>query len=131
MPPRKTKSTKAATSTRNFVREKALYGLAPWSCKHFHTHSEIEAYLMAAGDWQTVAEVRQSANLSAEEMANYIANVVNDHDKLMNILDDMITALETCLDSKGLDWSAENEVDIVLRRARLMRKPISSTSGNA
>ena len=66
---------------------------------------------MAAGDWQTIADVRQTAGVNAEEMANFIANTVNDHDKLMNILDDMITALETCLDSKALDWSALREME--------------------
>lgn len=132
MPPRKIKSSKFAAQVNNPVlRAKALYALAPWRCKHYHDHSEIEAYVLAAGAWQSVADVRQNASVNAEEMSNFIAAIVNDHEKLMSILDDMITALETCLESKGLDWSAENEVDIVLRRARQMRNPVMPKSGNA
>jgi hypothetical protein len=118
--PRKPKTQKTAKPEKA-LREKKLYTLAPWSCRHFPDHSEIEAYVAAAGDWQTIADVRQTAGSSAEEMANFIAHVVNNHDKLIDLLDDMISALEACLACKGLEWSAEYDADIILRRAKAAR----------
>jgi hypothetical protein len=75
--------------------------------------------------------VHTTAGSSAEETANFIAHVVNDYDRLMDLLDEMIGALETCLACEGLDWSAEYEADIVLRRAKLIKKPVTPESGNA
>src|SRR5271168_2649686 len=89
------------------LRANKLFTLAPWSCRHYTDHSEIEAYVSAAGDWQTIVDVRLTAGSTAEEMANFIAHVVNDYDRLMDLMDDMISALEACMASKGLDWSAE------------------------
>jgi hypothetical protein len=64
-------------------------------------------------------------------MANFIIRVVNDYEATQRLIDDMIGALETCLEYKALDWAAEHEVDIVLRHARATRghTPPASAAG--
>lgn len=117
--------TKAASKT------KPLYAIAPWSCVHHPDHSEIQTYVEAAGDWQTIADVRHTGGFTAETMANFIIRVVNDYEATQHLIDDMIGALETCLECKALDWAAEHDVEIVLRRARAIRGllPPASAAG--
>jgi Fe-S oxidoreductase len=70
----------------------------------------------------------QTAGLSAEELANFIVRVVNDYEAAQILIDNMIAALETCLQCKALDWSAEHDIDITLRRARAFRELLPSSS---
>jgi hypothetical protein len=71
--------------------------------------------------------VRHTAGFTAEALATFIIGVVNDYEATQSLIDDMIGALETCLECKALDWSAEHDVDIVLRRARAIRGRLPST----
>lgn len=100
------------------VKPKPLYAIAPWSCVHYPDRSEIEAYVEAAGDWEIIAEVRQTAHVAAEATANFIIRVVNDYEKTQHLINEMTAALENCLECEGLNWSAEHDAEVALRRAK-------------
>jgi hypothetical protein len=95
-----------------------LYTLLPWACQHYDDRSELKAYVPASGVWECVAEVRRTAGASAETMADYLMRIVNDHEKMSDLLRDAAEALDLCLQSDGLAWDAEREAEITARRIR-------------
>jgi len=79
----------------------------------------IEAYVEAAGDWQSVAEVRQTAFIDAEATAQFIVRAINDYEKNKISIEELMNALELCLTCSGLTWEAEHDAEIALARARV------------
>lgn len=63
---------------RAIVPEKIL---KKWSCTHFGDMSEIEVFVEASGQWETVAEVHSVANIDAEDIADFIVQAVIDRVK--------------------------------------------------
>ena len=112
--PRTSKRRKTETASKAH----ALFGLEPLSCRHYPDHSDIEAYVMASGDRQPVAEIKASAYFSAEAAAEFFAKAVNDYARHKSLIAELVAALESCLECKGLDWSAEHDGELALRRAR-------------
>ncbi len=106
------KATMVATA-----KPKGLYFLHPWNAVHRRDCSLIEAYVEGLGDWQTVAEVRPTGHIDVEETANFIVRAVNDYQLNNEFIDELVAALELCLESKGLTWEAEHEADVLIRRA--------------
>ena len=49
----------------------------PWTCTHFGHQSEIEAYNEKTEKWETIADVRSTADFDAEDIASFIIEVVN------------------------------------------------------
>ena len=45
---------------------------------------------------------------------------IDDLEKLRPLIDEMIAALELCLECEGLTWEAEQAADTVLRRVKTM-----------
>ena len=45
---------------------------------------------------------------------------IDDLEKLRPLIDEMIAALELCLECEGLTWEAEQAADTVVRRAKTM-----------
>jgi hypothetical protein len=109
---------KAARTPKTAAKTKPLYPAAPWSCVHRGDHSLIEAHVDAAGDWQTVAEIRNSAHIAAEPTADFIARAVNDYESNQTLIAELIDALELCLACDGLSWEAEHDAEIILARAK-------------
>ena len=64
--------------------KKSAYTLLPWSCTHYPNHSEIEAYLLAAGDRQTIAKIHDATGVDAEHLAEFIVRAVNAYEKHLN-----------------------------------------------
>jgi hypothetical protein len=121
--PKPSKKPKAADKQKNPTAPPAsgkrpLYAILPWACQHYPDHSEVKAYVPASGIWETVADVRRTAGASAETMADYLMYVVNNHEKMREMMGDMIAALELCLQTEGLTWEAEREAEITVRRAK-------------
>lgn len=54
-----------------------LLASRPWHCTHFGDTSEIEAHNPATGAWETIADVRSTATLDAEDIADFIVRTVN------------------------------------------------------
>lgn len=88
-----------------------------WSCNHFQGYSEIEAYNIASGTRQVIAEVTQSKDIDAEVTADFITQAVSDHAEMQKLIRHMASALEMCLACEGISWEAEHDADILVRRA--------------
>jgi hypothetical protein len=99
---------------------KALYAISPWSCRRQPDGAVvvIEAYVEAAGDWQPIAVVKQTAFIDAERTAAFIAKAVNDYGSNRTLIAEMAAALTLCLKCSGLTWEAEHEAEILIARAR-------------
>jgi hypothetical protein len=115
MPATKKQKLEVVEATAKF---KGLHNLEPWSCVHHGDRSEIEAYVMAKGDWTVIAEVRDTPHIKAEEMANYIAKAANDFDQNRQLIEELMGALELCLECDGITWEAEQEAEVALKRAK-------------
>lgn len=109
---------KAVQQQTPVAKTKPLYAVAPWSYRHYPDRCEIEAYVEASGDWETIVEIRQTAFIDAEVTATFIVHVVNDRERMQNLINEMAAALELCIESKGLTWAAEQAVDVCLSRAK-------------
>lgn len=91
--------------------------LLPWSCKHQADHSEIEAYVAARGEWETIAVIREAAGVDAEVLSGFIVRVVNNYERNRDLIVQMALALELCITCDGkLTWEAEHEAQVVLNR---------------
>lgn len=73
---------------------------------------------MAAGGWETIAKIEQTAGVDAEATANFIAKAVNDYEKTQSLVDELVAALEPCVACGGLSWEAEHDADMALAHAR-------------
>jgi hypothetical protein len=95
------------------------YTLRPWSCNHYPTFSEIEAYVPITGDFEIIADIHDTKGVDAEVVAGLIARAVNGYEKACEMIAQMIAALELCLKCRQcLTWEAEHEAEAVLNRAR-------------
>jgi hypothetical protein len=103
------------TKTKKSKTEAAAT-IQPWSCVHQEGKSQIQAYVMATGQHEVLAEIASVPGYTAEAMAEFIVNAVNNFDKRERLIEEMKSALETCLESGGLNWAAEHDADVVLRR---------------
>jgi hypothetical protein len=101
--------------------KESAYLLMPWSCNHFPTFSEIEAYLPITGSWEIIADIHDTRGVDAEILASLITRSVNGYEKSREMIAQMIEAIELCLEcSEGLTWEAEHEAQVVLGRAKGM-----------
>lgn len=100
------------------AKEKS-YTLMPWSCNHYPTFSEIEAYLPITGNFEIIADVHDTNGVDAEIVASLITHAVNSYDSNREMIEQMASALELCLECGDcLTWEAEHEADAVLKRVR-------------
>jgi hypothetical protein len=109
---------KPQDQSKTKLNEKGLPNLEPWSCQHHPDHSLIEAYVMGKGDWETIAEVRASAYVNAEQLANFIIKAVNNYDRHQKLIAELASALELCLECEGITWEVEQEAGVILRRIK-------------
>jgi hypothetical protein len=95
----------------------SAYVLMPWSCNHYPTFSEIEAYLPITGNFEIIADIHNSKGVDAEVVAALITRAVNSYPKNQDMIAQMAAALELCLDcADGLTWEAEHEAQAVLKK---------------
>jgi hypothetical protein len=109
MPRKKSKDRAAAL---------ASYVIQPWSCNHLSTRSQIVAYNKAVSQRVIIAETFEMPSYTAQELAEFIIASINNIEKRENLIDEMASALELCLECGGLNWAAEHDAEISLRRAR-------------
>ena len=103
------------SKTKNEPRQ--FYASHPWRCEPRGGDCALLAFVEASGDWETVALVKKTSAASAEAVAGYIAGLVNDLYKERPLLDAARSALEAVLE-EGLNYSTEQDADIVLRRMK-------------
>src|SRR5450631_145440 len=112
--PKADKSPKAGKLAAN----ESAYMMMPWSCNHYPTFSEIEAYLPITGNFEIIADVHDTKGVDAEVIAGLIARAVNSYERLRELINQMATALELCLSCADcLTWEAEQGAEVVLKRA--------------
>jgi hypothetical protein len=97
---------------------KYLYNLFPWVYRPNSEGMTIEAYVEAAGDWQTIAEIKQTAFLDAEVAATYVIKAVNGNEPNRKLIEELAGALELCLTCEGITWEAEQEAEAVLAKVK-------------
>lgn len=100
------------------IKYKKIYSLHPWECRHHQYHSEITAYVEASGEWEVVSIIRSSSGASAETMATFICDIINDAQKNQGVLQEAMEALQTCLEEDGLTFSSEQTVDRIMARIK-------------
>jgi hypothetical protein len=87
-------------------------------CVHEDGKSLIQAHSLATGQRETILEALPTAEHSAQEIAELIVQAVNAHATRERLIEEMTAALEICLECETLDWAAEHDAEIVLRRAK-------------
>ncbi len=92
--------------------------LTPWSCNHGQDKSEIEAYCLASGKRQVIAEVPYSNGIDHQRIAEFIGRAVNDYEPARELICSMAQVLEKFLELPTITWEAEHDADILVRRAR-------------
>jgi hypothetical protein len=110
------KKPKAADKNKK-ARLRAYYGVHPWRCTHHGDRSEVFAYAEASGTWELVLEVRSSSGATAEELAIYIVNLVNDRREDQPALEQAFAALDGVLQD-GLTFTTEQEADHAVERLK-------------
>ena len=106
-----------ARSATNVPAPRTFYGLQPWRYVHHADRSEIRAYAEVGGAWETVATVHPTAGASAEFLAVFVVDCVNDHQHQQHLLHAALAALEA-VTKEGLTYSTEQEIDAVLARMK-------------
>ena len=99
-------------------RVKSNQALMRWYCRHFHSHSNIEAYNIAAGENQIIAKVSCLNVWDKENVAEFMVSTLNHCNMAKDLIQQMVSALEECLSCEKLTWGAEYGADIIVRRAR-------------
>jgi hypothetical protein len=110
---------------------KPLYTVEPWSYTQCDGKTHIEAYVIASGKRAIVAEIFSIKGHSAEDMAEFIIQAINNLDKEEVLINDLVVALEMCLECENghLDWSAEHDGEVALRHAKESRQHPRSRVG--
>lgn len=106
------KATSPVSSLRQF------YAAHAWQCRHKKTRSDIEAYVEASGEWETIITVHPTSGASAETLANYVASIMNEHQSRIDLLQDALTALDLCLEGDRLTFTSEQAADRAATRIR-------------
>ena len=108
---------------RVLTAQESTYMLMPWSCNHHPTFSEIEAYLPITGNFEIIVDIHNSKGVDAEIVAGLITRTVNSYEKLTDLINQMVSALELCLTcSDCLTWEAEQGAEVMVRRARALNE---------
>lgn len=110
--PRTSKQNRPAKQPRQF------YAVHPWQREHHPDRSGIKAYVEASGEWETILTVHPTSGASAEELAAFVAGIMNDHQGKADLLQDALEALELCLEEDHLTFASEQSADRVVTRIK-------------
>src|ERR1700677_3043161 len=67
-----------------------------WTCRHHMDGSDITGFVMTTGGLETIAQAKQADGINARANAELIVRAVNNHDRYLPVINDLITALELC-----------------------------------
>jgi len=113
---------------RALAPKEASYTFRPWSCNHYPTYFEIEAYVPITGQFEIIADIHDTKGVDAEVVAGLIASAVNAYERNHDMIDQMAAAIELCLDCREcLSWEAEHDSEAVLKRAREHHRCVSGS----
>src|SRR5262249_7609178 len=89
-----------------------------WACHHHAGGSDIEAYVPVKDGLDIIGQMKQTNGVNARANAELVVQAVNERGRYYPMINELIAALELCLENDSLTWEAEQEADIVLRRAK-------------
>ena len=104
-------------SRKTNKRTASVYASRPWQCAPCSGGYEISAFVEASGKCETVVTVRKTSGASAAALARYIVGLVNAQQDEGSLLPEALAALEA-INSEGLNFSTEHDVDVVIRRIK-------------
>ena len=93
------------------------YTRHPWKCSSRNGKVQIEAYVEKSSNWETIIEVRSSSDASAEALAGYVSDIINQDQMRQELLEEAKAALEQ-IEKEGITFSSEHDADRVLRRIK-------------
>ena len=109
--------------TRTLTPHEESLTMMPWSCNHYATYSEIEAYVPITGQFEIIADVHDTKGVDAEGVAGLMARAVNRYKEHRDLIDQMAKAIELCLSCEEcLTWEAEQGAEVVLKRATALNR---------
>jgi hypothetical protein len=88
-----------------------------WRCEPRDSDCALLAFAEARGKWEAVALVKKTSGASAKALADYIVGVLNGLHSDGMLLKVAQGALEALLE-EGLNYSTEQDADIVIRRLK-------------
>lgn len=100
------------------VKKKPNYTIEPWTRVCRNGKWEIEAFSPATGKKEVIAEIRPNCGFSPDRLAEFVVATVNALENREQLIRQMSVALEMCLERDNLDWSAEHDAEVALRRAK-------------
>lgn len=111
---------KQKTSAERHIKQRGRLGLHPWRCERRGEHCEIVAYADASGAWETIAVIPSTSGASADFLAGFIVNLVNESQEDSDVLEAARKALEAVME-EGLTFSTEQEAEHVIDRLKHTR----------
>lgn len=117
----KKQATKTEDLVQNLSPQSDLPNI-PWACHHSTTGSNIDAYIETCNEWMTVATSSLNDKFDAQAIAEHIVSTINNQEDYLQIMEEMASALEACLENERLGWSAEHDGEIILNRYRTLIK---------
>lgn len=78
----------------------------------------IEARPQEGGAWQPIVTLRATKHLDPKANGAFILCAVSDYQKATDMIEAMLSALETCLECERLGFSAEHEAQLCVDRAK-------------
>jgi hypothetical protein len=109
--PKPTKPKKYAAKPRQF------YSLHPWQYRVTDNGAEILAYV-EGHDWETVLIVNPTSGASAEVLAAYVTDIINQHRPKHHLLHEAMSALELCLEEDTMTYTSEQTAEHVITRIK-------------
>lgn len=99
-------------------KPRCYYTVHPWQCLHNKDNSEIQAYVEASGEWETVAVVNPTSGASAESLAHYICNLINKDREHNILLIDAMNTLELFLTEERRSFTSEQAAESLVARIK-------------
>jgi hypothetical protein len=99
-----------------------IFRSAPWAADDVGNGARIQAYIESLGEWKVVAETKNARPVNATKIAEQIVRAINDAERSRSLLAEMAAALEACLDCSGLDFTAEHDGEVTLKKYRALVK---------
>ena len=92
---------------------KSYYTSEAWRCVHHKDRSEILVFLKSRLEWEVIATIWPTHEISAETAANFITYVINSKQATAELLQEARIALQAVID-EGLNFTTEQDVEIVV-----------------
>jgi hypothetical protein len=112
-----TKASKQSKKAKPDNKSKRFYFIHPWQSQHHAECSEITAYT-EKGSWEKVLTVHPTSDATAENMAIFVLDLINDNQRNRNLLFEAMHALEAVLEDGGLNYTNEQDAGSVINRIK-------------